>query len=414
MDLIEVAIKVVREGPICDSCLGRQFAKLSTGLTNKERGMAVKTVLSMMSVQNIENLKIPDKEKCWICNGLFDKLEYWANKAVEEIKDHDYETFLVGTNVTGLLSENEEIIWTESQTQWAEPAKSELNREVGKLISQKTLKEVDFSRPDLVLILDLEDDLVKIKSNSLFIYGRYRKLIRGIPQTRLFCKECGGSGCEVCEGTGKRYKESVEELLIWAALDRFRGSNASLHGAGREDIDALMLGNGRPFVLEIKDPILRNVDLASLKNEINEENFGKLEVLGLKYVNKSTVKTIKTIKADKVYRVKISLDKNVEREKLEGALINLKGVIKQKTPNRVIKRRADLIRVRKVHDTELKSLEGDTAVIEIDCEGGLYIKELMTGDDGRTNPNLSDLLDTNVKVNELDVTNVQIDEGHII
>ena len=409
MNLIDVAIKIMQEGEICDSCLGRQFAKLSTGLTNKERGRAIKTVLSMMT---IENLETPEEEKCWICNGLFDKFELWANKAIEELKDYDYETFLVGTKVTGLISENEEIIWAESQTNWAEPAKSELNREVGKLISQKTQKEANFSRPDVVLILDLEDECVKVQSNSLFIYGRYRKLERGIPQTKLFCKECGGLGCELCED-GKQYKESIEELLIFSALDMFRGSDGSFHGAGREDIDALMLGNGRPFVLEIKEPIFRNIDLLKLQKEINEENSGKMEVLGLKYVDKETVRTLKMVKADKVYRVKISFVENVEREKIEEAILKLKGTINQKTPLRVIKRRGNLLRMRKVHEAKLVFYGGNTAVIEIDCEGGLYIKELMMGDDGRTSPNLSDLLNTNVKVNELDVTNVRIDEDPI-
>ena len=412
MDLIDVAIKILDEGPICDSCLGRQFGKLSTGLTNKERGWAIKTVLSMMEIETlkIENLKIKEGEKCWICNGLFDELKDWSNMAIEKLKDYDFDTFLVGTKVTGLISENEEIIWAESQTTWAEPAKSEINREVGKLISQKTQKEVDFLRPDVVLLLDLDEEEVKVQPNSLFIYGRYRKLIRGIPQTRWICRECGGSGCDLCEGTGKRYKESIEELLTWIVLDEFSGSDCLLHGAGREDIDALMLGEGRPFVLEIKEPIFRKVDLTRLQKKINEENSGKIEVFGLIYAEKSMVETVKNTKSDKVYRIKILLDDKVDIEKLKEALDNLKGIINQKTPKRVIHRRADMIRIRKVHVAKLISLEEKEAVIEIDCEGGLYIKELMTGDEKRTNPNLSELLGTNLKVNELDVINVKLEE----
>jgi tRNA pseudouridine synthase 10 len=42
----------------------------------------------------------------------------------------------------------------------------------------------------------------------------------------------------------------------------------------------------------------------------------------------------------------------------------------------------------------------------IRCEGGLYVKELISGDNDRTTPNLSGLLGVNAKVEELDVLEV--------
>ncbi len=48
-DILQTARRIISLGPICDSCLGRQFAMLSTGLTNAERGRALKTVLSMQA-----------------------------------------------------------------------------------------------------------------------------------------------------------------------------------------------------------------------------------------------------------------------------------------------------------------------------------------------------------------------------
>ena len=47
--ILETARKIISLGPICDNCLGRQFAMLSTGLTNAERGRSIKTVLSMQA-----------------------------------------------------------------------------------------------------------------------------------------------------------------------------------------------------------------------------------------------------------------------------------------------------------------------------------------------------------------------------
>ena len=55
--------------------------------------------------------------------------------------------------------------------------------------------------------------------------------------------------------------ESVEELLSEPILEATNGWQAKFHGAGREDIDVLMLGSGRPFVLEIKEPKIRKINL---------------------------------------------------------------------------------------------------------------------------------------------------------
>ena len=47
------------------------------------------------------------------------------------------------------------------------------------------------------------------------------------------------------------------------------GTGAKFHGAGREDIDVRMLGSGRTFVLEILEPKIRDLDLETLQEEVN-------------------------------------------------------------------------------------------------------------------------------------------------
>src|SRR2546422_4343131 len=46
-------------------------------------------------------------------------------------------------------------------------------------------------------------------------------------------------------------------------------SGHALHGMGREDVDARMLGRGRPFILEIKEPVRRTVDLPAVEGAVN-------------------------------------------------------------------------------------------------------------------------------------------------
>jgi tRNA pseudouridine synthase 10 len=46
--------------------------------------------------------------------------------------------------------------------------------------------------------------------------------------------------------------------------------------------------------------------------------------------------------------------------------------------------------------------------IIIECEGGLYIKELISGDEGRSQPSVSDILGTPAICAQLDVMEVNI------
>jgi tRNA pseudouridine synthase 10 len=436
MTIIETAKCILKEGPVCDACLGRQFGKLSTGLTNAQRGFSIKTGMSMQAAadgdKETQQLLAPafpqarkvlglegNDEECWLCRGLFQdpaNIQKWADRCIEAIGGFEYDTLLVGTKVPPIYSEKEEVIWAECGLAHAEPLKAELNREVGKAVSLKTGKEVDFKRPDVVFTIDLAADRVVPKVNSLFIYGRYNKYVRDIPQTRWPCRECGGKGtkgdaeCGHCKGTGKMYATSVEEQINHEVIATFNATDAILHGAGREDIDGRMLGDGRPFVMEVIRPRIRWVDLKDMREKINAFASGKVAVSDLHYVDKDTVEQVKAIKPDKAYRLKVIYNDDISIETLKSSLETLSdSTIHQRTPARVSHRRADLERLRKVRSVTLEELnEADRHfIITVRCEGGLYVKELVSGDNGRTSPSLSALLNRPARVTELDVISVE-------
>ncbi|MCS3924518.1 tRNA pseudouridine(54/55) synthase Pus10 [Methanosalsum natronophilum] len=418
MSIIDISKKVANEGPICDHCLGRQFGQLSTGLTNDKRGHAIRLTLLMeadrlkkegVEEPFIKNVFNNNEDGCWVCNDIFTELDIWVQKILVEVNNYEYSTFLVGTIMSGLLNENEEILWAESSTTHAEPLKSELNREIGKLISKETGKDVDFTNPDIVILLNIAENDVKIQVRSIFLYGRYKKLVRGIPQTRWPCRTCKGKGCVECSYSGKQYQVSVDELLREPLMNISRCSDTKFHGAGREDIDALMLGSGRPFVVEGVDPIFRTFDPKLLENEINRCSNGKIEIEGLEFVSKDIIEKLKSSKADKVYNLKVTFKDTVSEDSLRKAIDLISGsTIRQGTPQRVLHRRSDMIREKKVNYCELLEHYGDYAYIKVDCSSGLYVKELVSGDEGRTEPSLSGILEVSSVVEELDVMDVKI------
>jgi tRNA pseudouridine synthase 10 len=141
---------------------------------------------------------------------------------------------------------------------------------------------------------------------------------------------------------------------------------------------------------------------------VNVRGKGKIEVSNLRFSNKSLVRKLKKAEcAQKEYRVIIEFEDDVaegDLNSLEEKLSNLQ--IKQRTPLRVMHRRADLIRERYIYKVKVKRLSPNRAELEIRCQGGLYVKELVSGDEGRTTPSISELLDNKAKPIKLDVLKV--------
>ena len=139
---------------------------------------------------------------------------------------------------------------------------------------------------------------------KLFVEGRYLKHSRDLPQTVFFCPECKGHPrrrrkCEKCEGFGKLTKDSVQELIGWVL-----GKAA----------DVRMLGEGRPFVMELVDPRDHQVDLAEIEATINSRNEGRLEVRGLHWTQKGRVRFLKEGTFAKEYCARVEVDRRPSEE----------------------------------------------------------------------------------------------------
>ena len=235
---------------------------------------------------------------------------------------------------------------------------------------------------------------VELQIKPLYVYGRYRKLVRGIPQTPL-----------------RGFKESVASIICKPFSEATKGK-CVFHGAGREDIDVRMLGNGRPFVIEVKRPIKRRINLEKTAEEINQS--GKVEVLGLKFINKEEAERILTSNHKKEYEALVYVEEGISREEVEKVVKALEGtIIHQRTPRRVLGRRADLVRMRKIHEAEGEFVDKRRFKLRLITDGGLYIKELISGDNGRTSPSVSEILGKKAWCEKLDVLNILESENFI-
>jgi tRNA pseudouridine synthase 10 len=402
---------------LCDHCLGRLFGKFGHGYSNSERGRAVRYCMKNDvweikegDIKRFSKLGKKISVDCCLCENIFDETEKFASLVIEKMRKYEFSSFLIGSKIDGEIIEREEELWKKLKLKFYEQIKSELNREIGKTVEEKTGKKVDFSHPDITSIVDTRYDNVTLQISSFFMYGRYKKLIRGIPQTKWGCKNCRGKGCKKCGFTGKIYPTSVEEIIAKIVMEKTDGSEHFFHGMGREDIDAKMLGNGRPFILEIRNPVKRYFDMKTLGKEINVSAMGRVEVSDIRMSDGSEVVKIKDAMTKKTYRAVVMFEKPVSKEKVKELENAFPITITQRTPLRVAHRRADKYRKRKVTDFRVESADENPTFI-IKGESGLYIKELISGDNGRTVPSIAEMLGVNAAVKELDVIGVEYGEG---
>ena len=398
--ITKIAEKALSKYKLCDHCLGRLFAKVETNITNKLRGEKIRKKLKKIKKTQIKN--------CELCMGLFNEIQLFVDLISYSLMNYDFDTFLVGSKVDEDITFKENKLINYIKTPFSEPIKTEINREIGKILEAKLGKEVNFERPTIMVIIDTSYNQVTLQIASLYIYGRYKKYSREIPQTKWLCKICRGKGCKKCNYSGKIYNKSVEELIAKKILIETNGSDESFHGSGREDVDVLMLGNGRPFVLEIINPKIRNINLKLLQDQINKENKGIIEVSNLRFSDRKEIFRLKDAAFKKTYRIIMKCDKSLNIEKLKKVTQALRGLkIGQLTPSRVAHRRADLVRERHVYKCNLESVDGTIAIFTLEAESGTYIKELVSGDNGRTKPSISDLINAPCKVMELDVIGIK-------
>jgi tRNA pseudouridine synthase 10 len=394
------AAEKLRARRLCPECFGRVFGRAGHGLTNPERAARI----------GGSNLVTPSEgTDCELCLGAFHRYEVWVRRALEAAQGYEWHRFTCGSRWDPELLAREETIWTEVGSAWGESARTAFNRELGKRIAVAFQAEGTTGAADLVFLVDLPAGLVHVTVQPIYLRGRYRKLDRTLPQTRWPCRRCHGRGCDFCHGSGKMYSESVEELVAAPVLAATGGEGTRFHGMGREDIDARMLGRGRPFVLEVLRPHQRSLDPGLLARTINSTNLGRVEVLDLESADAGDVERVKSANPTKSYRVVVSGE--VPEAKINEALeLVLRRAIAQRTPKRVAHRRADRVRTRRIVEARLVSRETGRFTLDLRAEAGTYIKEWVEGDGGRTDPNLASLLDTPLSVEALDVLEIHDQE----
>ncbi|MGC9013146.1 MAG: tRNA pseudouridine(54/55) synthase Pus10 [Thermoproteota archaeon] len=424
-DVLEVSRLILSKYSLCDRCLGRQFHLLDEKADSEEIGHSIKLCLHLKAVKllsegkrkvavsvlralvrsgfkqsktTLESLGVKNshEEKCYVCgNSLFSNLDTFLRLIENQMSEVEFNTFQVTSSIPKEILSKDDLIKIEFGISTGESIKTEFNRVLSNLIEEKIRRRHSAVSPDITLLLDPIKKIVTVHPNPLYVYGKYRKLSSGISQTRK---------------VGKDPLTSIEGLLASVFVPAFKAKDVKLHGAGREDVDALMLGSGRPFVLEIIEPKKRTAVLSSLETTFNSSFKGIAEISSLRFCSRKEIVKIKMVgeKISKVYRLRVKADNIPSEEEIanvEKMVQNL--VIYQRTPTRVLWRRADKVRKKIIKWIKISPINEKEMEVTLEAQGGTYVKEFIDGDNGRTKPSLAELLNTPLKWESLEVLEIK-------
>ena len=289
--------------------------------------------------------------------------------------------------------------------------------------------------------------LVTVK--PLYILGRYRKLSRDVPQApwdvrsnrkekkedndhnhttegNSYSQEEEEEEEEELERNANLFPEgvqivekerlgrnSVEEIVSEAVCKVLGAKNCRMHPCGREDIDVRMLGNGRPFALEVIEASIEPTqellnEAVRIVNNCEGMNYQRdIEVLFLELSVPSLFASMQPAaeSKDKGYRCVVYSEKRLTRYMLRELerMASPELQLLQKTPLRVLHRRPLLNRKKIVHQLKTVYINEHYFMLSLNASAGTYIKEFVHGDFGRTVPSVSSILDTNANILQLDV-----------
>ena len=290
----------------CNPCLGRLGGKKRYEQSIEQSGEEIRGIVEK---GNSHLTKVREEiPLCPFCENLFEEVDLLTDIIYDSISPYQFKRLQLGARFPKSQIEEEDSQRKRYGSGGCDGLKTGLVAQIAKRLNQR-LEGVTLvnDKPQILALIDVLTLSVDLDVRAHYMYGRYRKLERGIPQTRWPCRACKGRGCERCEMTGLQYQKSVQDLIGNPLLSVFGSKEHAFHGMGREDIDVRCMGRGRPFVIEMKEPRLRIADPVELMKMINDNAEGSIDITSLRDSTRSEVVRLKETPAEKSYTIRFKL-----------------------------------------------------------------------------------------------------------
>ncbi|MEM0064086.1 MAG: pseudouridylate synthase [Metallosphaera sp.] len=214
--VVNQAIRLLEKYPLCDACLGRSFAKLGRGLSNDERGRAIKISIMMELDRKIKDHQLKDLDEiseilfnmksvgkslhdqylksqfqsrpCYLCNDVLSEVkEDFFSKALTILKERRLR-YVLGVKLSSRVQELEMDFAISNGLVYYESMKAEIRRDVGKRLSALGF-EPEIDNPEAELIYDLDSRTVEVITKSKRVLYLFTRLSRGVPISSWYSKQ---------------------------------------------------------------------------------------------------------------------------------------------------------------------------------------------------------------------------------
>ena len=367
---------ILKKYDLCDQCLGRLFSKQLRLSSNKLLGKKLHKNSTFQS-------------KCYVCKNLFCNLDHFLKLMLDSSSNYTFKTYGIGIMIKPSIVDRDDFLRSQYQLKGIDSVKSDITKELIKLFTKKTHKIMDPFDPEITFTVNLKDESCQLRSKSITIFGRYVKSKRGYSQKQKSCDNCSGKGCRICNFHGISEFESVEGVISKLIFKKFGGTTTKFTWIGGEDKSSLVLGNGRPFFVKIKNPSKR-------KPKLSDKEFDFVSLFNLKLIGESPKKPLNFNSKIKI-KISTSLPINLKNLKKLKDLTTTPIVIYENSGKRYEK---------KIFGLKYTKNSDNVFTMTVIAEGGFPVKRFVVGND--VLPNISSLFDNPCVSQEFDFLDIMI------
>ena len=320
-------------------------------------------------------------EDCQICHGFECQIEKICKNVLQATKDYRYDTFQIGLTLDHSFYDNEDKFRSRFKIRGKENIKTSILRDIRKKYSKLSNKRVDSSSPDITINLKIGkkfETIVNMSSKTMVLSGRYiktKKLKVTIKDSRI------GDCLELNQ-------HHIENVLKRKLSDLLQSDSITYWPLGKEELRSLVLGNGRPFYVSIKNSKIFNL----------KENFS-IRSSGLVFNIKERLPTYPAAPPFYIKKVKALVSVSDKIVTLDFDFIHEAGImlvefVAQRGKN-----------WKFVYDMQGKLKSPRKFELTMICDNGFPIREFIDGR-GSASPCLSDLIHKECSCDYFDIMNI--------
>ncbi|GEM_PF-401662 len=368
----------------------------------------------------------PDS-RCDICRGELARIPKLAREIARQLQSYEFRSFQVGTVIPHVLLDKEDELRSAFKIRGRENLKTQITRTLSGRISGLTGKSIEYSKPEVIILVSLTDHTVTVVPKSVWIRASYGKSLRGIPQKSKLCKVCGGIGCAACGYSGIE-KLSVQSIMKEFLTRAFEAEGCNFIWIGSEDENSLVLAKGRPFFVEIVKPKRRETGMQILLHGEVKDRI-ESQPIGLKKQKLIKKRNLKLSEGPNVHhqgkeppspielRSGVWLELNdalnskptsvpqfrlqseihlikdadftarpkIDAQAIESCFSSRDVIVSVPRKFKRVRKRVDFVKV--CEDT------GESAKLLINCDGGIPFRKLVKNDDDSVSPSFGQFIE---------------------